>query len=268
MNYLKSTGKADAFNSQEFVSLLKTPLTVFSKLLHYKKISSTQDKLKKLADKYDREGLVAVADEQTAGYGRLKRKWSSNFGGLWFSLLLKPRVSPEEVSQAALLISIALNKVLQKHYGVKTLIKWPNDILFNDKKLAGILIEMSAEQDKVNWLVAGIGVNINNRVSGDFASNTASVGEIIDKSVSRAEFLALFLKEFDKIYLKFQLEGFKPFKDYYNKKSAYMGQKLKILSGSDEMFGINLGVDDHGKLIVKTSQGVEKIISATIRSLK
>ena len=261
----KLVGKADVFNEKELISRLDNNLKVFSKLLHYKKINSTQDKLKKIALKSVNEGIVVVADEQSAGRGRLQKKWSANKGGLWFSLLLKPSVAPEAVSRVALLVSVVLNKVFEDNYGIKTQIKWPNDVLFNGKKLVGILIEMSAEQDKVNWLAAGIGININNKVAKELEGITSSLGEITGKIIPRAEVLALFLNEFNKAYLKFQKEGFKPFKDFYNKKAAFIGQKIKVSIGTDEFIGISLGIDEDGKLLVKTANGIEKIISATIR---
>jgi BirA family biotin operon repressor/biotin-[acetyl-CoA-carboxylase] ligase len=256
------------FNGYEIEAKFKKQLNICKTVKYYKELPSTQIAVKKLAEKGFKEGLVVVAGKQTNGYGRIKREWSSNDGGLWFSMLLKPSIRPEETSKLALLLSIALNRILEKNYNVGSEIKWPNDVLVLGKKVAGIIIEMSAEQDIVNWVVAGIGINANNNLPKDLESLAVSLKTILKKKLDRSEFLAALLMEFEDLYVAFQKKGFKEFYDEYSDKMAYKNKPVTIDTGYSAIAGINLGVDEEGKLIIKTSNGFEKIISGTLRRLK
>ena len=255
---------APVFSREEVFKNIPQPLSICKKMLHFKKINSTQIKLKNLANDNEPEGTVIVADEQNAGYGRMMREWSSAAGGLWFSMLLKPKIAPERASLTALLIGIALNRVLEKEYGVKTKIKWPNDILFDCKKLAGIIIEMSAEQDAVNWIAAGVGVNADNILPEDL-KDAVSLSAILDKAADRAKLLAFFLSEFDGIYGEFQNSGFVGFTGEYNKNIAFLNENVTIDSGFDIIKGLNKGISEDGRLIIETNSGFEKIMSGTLR---
>jgi BirA family biotin operon repressor/biotin-[acetyl-CoA-carboxylase] ligase len=188
------------FNEYEIESKLKEPLKICKTVKYYKQLPSTQTTVKKLAEKNFKEGFIIVAEKQTNSYGRIKRTWSSNSGGLWFSILLKPSISPDEASKLTLILSIALKRTL-KEYKVDSEIKWSNDVFVNGKKIAGILVEMSAEQDRINWIVAGIGININNKLPKKFAG--ISLKEVLKREVDRAEFLAKFLAKFEEIYNNF-----------------------------------------------------------------
>ncbi|MCL1971428.1 MAG: biotin--[acetyl-CoA-carboxylase] ligase [Endomicrobia bacterium] len=256
--------KVPVFSREEVFKNIPHSLSVCKKIIHLKKINSTQIKLKNLADDNEPEGAVIVADEQNAGYGRMRRGWSSAAGGLWFSMLLKPKIAPERASLTALLIGIALNRVLKKEYGVKTKIKWPNDILFDCKKLAGIIIEMSAEQDAVNWIVAGVGVNADNILPKDL-KDAVSLSAILDKAADRAKLLAFFLSEFDGIYAEFQNSGFGGFAGEYNENIAFLNENVTIDSGFDIIKGLNKGISEDGRLVIETNNGFEKIISGTLR---
>ncbi|AKL97914.1 biotin--[acetyl-CoA-carboxylase] ligase [Endomicrobium proavitum] len=260
----KLCAKDDVLSEQELLLAVKKPLGIFKKLLYYKKINSTQTKLKTIADAVAREGVIVCADVQTGGYGRMKREWSSSNGGLWFSMLLKPALRPDEVSKLALIISLALNRVFKQKYGVKTNIKWPNDILFKGRKASGILVDMSAEQDIVNWVVAGIGINVNNVLPKELKNISVSLGEILNKFVGRAQLLAQFLCVFDEIYAAFKKSGFKIFVKEYNDNIVFINESIKIDTGFDIIEGVNLGIDGDGKLILKTPKGLEKITAGTV----
>jgi BirA family biotin operon repressor/biotin-[acetyl-CoA-carboxylase] ligase len=252
------------FNEYEIEYNLKRSLKVCKILKYYKELLSTQTSVKKLAEKNFDEGIIVIAEKQTNAYGRIKRTWNSNEGGLWFSILLKPLIRPEESSKVALILSIALNRTL-KVYKVDSEIKWSNDVLVNGKKIAGILVEMSAEQDRIDWLVVGIGININNILPKELKNISISLKEILGKEIDRAAFLASFLINFENIYDDFQNKGFSFFADEYNDKLTYKNKSITINDGYNIVSGINLGIDKDGKLIVKTINGLEKIISGTLR---
>jgi BirA family biotin operon repressor/biotin-[acetyl-CoA-carboxylase] ligase len=235
---------------------------------YYKQLPSTQTAVKEIAEKNFEEGFIIVAEKQTSSYGRIKRTWNSNVGGLWFSILLKPSIHPDEVSKLTLVLSIALKRSL-KEYKVDSEIKWPNDIFVNGRKIAGILVETSVEQDRINWIVAGIGININNKPSKKFADISISLKEVLEKKVDRVEFFTEFLVKIEEIYSSFCSTGFEMFVEEYNMNIAYKNEIVII----DDVYnnivsGINLGVDKDGRLIVNTKTGFKKIISGTLRKYK
>ncbi len=258
--------KCKLFNEYEIEVSLKKPLNICKMIKCYKETASTQTAVKKLAEKNFGEGVVVIAEKQTKGYGRIKRVWNSNEGGLWFSMLLKPAIRPDESSRLSLLFSIALNRILEKKYGISSEIKWPNDILICGKKVAGIIIEMSAEQDIINWVAAGIGVNINNSLPEDLKNISISIKEVLKREIDRAEFIAAFLTEFEGLYFNFQRDGFKLFLEEYNSKAAYKDALITVDSGyNDAITGKNFGIDESGRLIIETKNKIEKIISGTLR---
>jgi BirA family biotin operon repressor/biotin-[acetyl-CoA-carboxylase] ligase len=255
-------------NVIEILSSLKKQLSVCKKIKYYKKLPSTQLAVKKLAEKGFEEGFIVVAEKQTSGYGRSKKVWSSNVGGLWFSILLKPIISPDEVSKLTLLLSVALKRTLKRKYQISSKIKWPNDVLVCDKKIAGIIVEMFAEHDRTNWVVAGIGININNDIPKNLENISVSLKDILKKEADRAEFMTEFLIDFEKLYLDFQKDGFNQFLEEYNDNLAYKNKSVSIDTGRAVTTGINLGIDEEGMLIIKTLNSFEKIISGTLRRSK
>jgi BirA family biotin operon repressor/biotin-[acetyl-CoA-carboxylase] ligase len=192
------------FNKHEIETAINKKLNVCRTLKFYKETTSTQTIAKEQADKGFHEGLVVIAEQQTKGYGRNKAIWSSNAGGLWFSMLLKPKIHPKEASKLTLLLSTTLKIVLEEKYEVDSEIKWPNDVLVFGKKIAGVLIEMSAEHNIINWIVAGVGININNSLPKELESTSISLKDILKKEVSRTEFIAEFLMKFEDLYFNFQ----------------------------------------------------------------
>ncbi len=256
---------SDMINANDILSKLNPDTSVCTVIKHYNSIESTQLKLKLLAETGSPEGTVVFADEQSGAYGRMKRKWSSEKGGLWFSMLLKPHIRPDETPKIALLISIALRRILLNSYGIKTNIKWPNDILYNDKKMCGIIIEMSAEQDIVNWVAAGIGVNINNPIPKQLKTETTVLKDILGKKVNLSAFTVFFFNEFQKIYDEFQNSGFSRFVEEFNQNTAYKGLDIKIYDGYDIISGINEGINENGHLKIRTGNNIKNIISGTLR---
>ncbi|MDR0956550.1 MAG: biotin--[acetyl-CoA-carboxylase] ligase [Endomicrobium sp.] len=253
------------FNECEIKSNINKQLSICKIIKYYKSLSSTQTTVKRLARKGFKEGTVVIAEQQTNSYGRIKRKWDSRSGGLWFSVLLRPLMRLEEVSRISLLLSIALSITLEKNYKVDSEIKWPNDVLVFGKKIAGIIIEISAEQDLVNWVAVGIGINISNDLPKNLEDTAIALKTILKRGINKTEFFAALLINFENLYLDFQKNGFKQFFKIYNSKIAYKNRYVNVNSGYNSIIGVNLGVDEKGKLIVKTHDGFEHIVSGTLR---
>ncbi|SHH22588.1 biotin--[acetyl-CoA-carboxylase] ligase [Thermosipho atlanticus] len=171
------------------------------KIIILEKTNSTNDYLKKNYENFI-NGTVVVAIEQINGKGRKGRTWYSPKGGLWFSILLKPKknISPHFFTK---LSSITIIKILKK-YKVDAQIKWPNDIYVNNKKLAGILTESEYKNSKLLALIVGIGININNEIPNELKDIAVSLSEVIGKNINISNFLNLFLKRFNTYYLKYR----------------------------------------------------------------
>lgn len=179
-----------------------------NQIIELEEVSSTQDLAKELAKKTAlTENLAICAQSQTAGRGRFEHTWQSNKGGLYISLLLKPEKRTSSLSDLSIKTGQAAALALEEMYNLKTLIKLPNDVLVKtkngEKKICGVLIESAVSSDKLEWLIVGVGVNLNNKI--DKTLNAASVKELTKKEVDILEFRETFLKHFATKYIEWQL---------------------------------------------------------------
>jgi len=214
------------------------------------------------------EGTVIIAERQSAGKGRLGRKWFSPEGGIWLSIILYPRLSPSYISRITLMTAVVVVKVIEKCTQIKTQIKWPNDILINNKKVCGILTEMSAELDIINWVVVGIGVNVNikrQEFPKDIRERTTSLKEVLGKEISRVKLVQIFLQEFEKYYgLLKKKESFTILNEW-KLRSHTLGKKIKVNIGEKIVTGEAIDISEEGALILKKKDGeLIEIISGTI----
>ncbi len=192
-------------------------------------------------------GTLVIADRQTAGRGRLGRRWASPAGGLWFSLVLRPRIPPDRAPALALVAALDWAEVLALR-GVPARVKWPNDVWAEGRKIAGILTEMSAEADRVHWLVLGVGVNVNNRPPRGAATPAGAVRDWAGP-VRRDEILAEWLARFERSCRRFAREGFRPFRHLYARRSVLAaGTRVSFADAEGPGAGRVLGVDDAGRL--------------------
>src|SRR5579862_7490733 len=152
----------DVLHSDDLLSRLGRTKVIGRDIRVFEETTSTNDIIEKLAHDGVREGVVVFAESQTKGRGRLGRKWvSPAHKGLWFSILLRPELRPQAATQLTIASATAVRKAIEDQTGLKTEIKWPNDILVSGKKVAGILTELSAELDRIKYVLVGIGVDVN-----------------------------------------------------------------------------------------------------------
>ena len=172
------------------------------KIIHFETIDSTNDYAKKIALK-EVEGTVIISEEQTKGRGRLKRQWHSKYKeGIWMSIILKPDIIPKKSSFITLIAGASIVNVLNK-LGVKAFIKWPNDIIINNKKIAGILTELSTEIDKINYIILGIGINVK---TTEFSQEISKIATSLYKEgykISRVDIITNIITEFENLYLQY-----------------------------------------------------------------
>lgn len=246
-------GSADRWNPPGLRQGWVTDVVAFST------VGSTQDEAKTRAAGGAQEGTLVVADRQTAGRGRWDRVWVSPQGGLWYSLILRPAIAPDRCPALTLVAALEWVRVLRRR-GLDARVKWPNDVWVGEKKVAGILTEMSAETDRIHWVVMGVGVNVNNRPPA--AVEAASVSQWIGP-VSRQDLLSDWLARFARSYRRFVRSGFGPFQGDYNRWSLLRGRRIR-LEGTVAMEGQVLGVDGFGRLRLKTARGVQTCVGGEV----
>ncbi len=237
------------------------------KIYHFDLIDSTNIKAKELAP-IEEEGTVIVAEEQTMGKGRLGRTWVSQKGkGIYMSMILKPKVDMMKVSRITLIGAAAVHLAL-KEIGIKSKIKWPNDILVGDKKICGILTEMNCDLDKVNYVIMGIGINVNlgeDEIPKELREKATSLKIFSGKSVDKERLFKLVLDYFEELYSHFKDNGaMGQVLDICRKNSSVIGREIKVIKGNDVRVGEALDINKNGELVVEFVEGVEAINSGEV----
>lgn len=240
-------------------------------VIHKSTTESTQIIAHEIAEKSPSaaHGTVVIADEQTESVGRQRREWlSTKDKGIWMSFILKPNIYPYEAPQFTLLTATVLADVFHHVTKVTPKIKWPNDIFIKDRKISGILTEMKAEQDDVQYVIIGIGINVNQTVE-DFPEplnkRATSLRMETEKSWSRIQIVQEILQGFEEQYNEYLEEGFSGVKRKWESYGYRMGRKIKIRSGKDQWLAKFIGVAEDGALLTEGSNGeVQKIYSAEI----
>jgi len=221
------------------------------KIHHFGELDSTMDVARELAKGGAEEGTIIIAETQSRGKGRLGREWFSPKGGIYFSIILRPKISPMYAPRINLMASVAVAKTINKLYGLKAELKWPNDVLIRGKKVCGILAEMDAEIDKVNSVNLGIGMNANTLIS-EHERKATSLREELGREISRKEFFLSLLREINKqqaLLTKADLLG------EWKSLSTTLNKDVKIVAPGEEIVGRAIDIDTNGALIVKNQDG-------------
>lgn len=217
------------------------------------------------------EGTVVIAESQTGGRGRMGRKWISPEGGIWLSIIIKPKIQPLYASRITLLAGVSVAKTI-RGYGLAAKIKWPNDVLINGKKVCGILTEIEAEIDLIDFCVVGIGIDANVDTESfpeEFRETSTSLKKELGSEIDRVEFVQRLLGEFESLYLKFQKDGFSPILEEWRNMSATIGEWVKITTQARTIYGEAIGVDSEGALVLETGDGkLEKIVAGNCEHLR
>ncbi len=245
---------SDVLTATEIAYNLKTKN--LGHIIHaYKTVKSTNDIASFLAESGEKEGTVIVAEEQTQGKGRLGRLWHSPpKAGIYLSIILKPSFTPDQAPGIAIMTALALANSLLSFCKAQIQIKWPNDVLINGKKIAGILTELSAEKKKINHIIVGVGININHKkedFSNELKTTATSLRIINNKKSERIELLQLFLKNFEKEYLKYKKNGLVDSIKKIRKYSSLIGAPVKLDYGKKIIEGIAVDIDKTGALILE-----------------
>jgi len=247
---------------------LKTEV-VGKRIYSYKEMDSTNDAASKLAAEGETEGAVVITEYQTKGRGRMGRKWiSPRSKGAYFSVILRPDILPKEVSIITLLSSLGVAKTIRETINLPASIKWPNDVLINRHKVCGILTELNGEIDKVDFVIVGIGININTKkelLPEGASSLSAEKGE----EISRLEFVKTLLRNLDKYYKIFNKGRIDGIIKEYKKLSSVLDRQVRINYHNRFISGHAIDVDKEGALILRMDSGFnERVLAGDVTILR
>ncbi|MBU1913248.1 MAG: biotin--[acetyl-CoA-carboxylase] ligase [Candidatus Omnitrophica bacterium] len=247
---------------------LKTDI-IARKIYSYKETSSTNDAAYKLAASGEKEGSVVIAESQTAGRGRMGRFWvSPKSKGAYFSIILRPDILPKEVSSITLFSALSVAKTIREMAGLATFIKWPNDVLINDKKICGILTEMNAETDKINFVIIGIGININTKEEL-LPKGATSIMEARGAEISRLELVKGIFKNLDKYYKLFNSDQIAEIIREYKEFSNFLGKRVQVTYHDTKLEGYAIDVDKEGALVLRMDSGLnERVLAGDVTMLR
>jgi BirA family biotin operon repressor/biotin-[acetyl-CoA-carboxylase] ligase len=209
------------------------------------------DAARELAKKGVGEGTIVIAEAQTRGRGRLSREWLSPVGGIYFTIVLRPRISPAYAPRINLMASVAVAATIRNLFGLKAELKWPNDVLIEGRKVCGILAEMDAEMDVVNFVNVGIGINANTSIP-KFEKTVTSLKDVLGREISRKEFLSALLMEIERWQsLLMKADLLKEWK----KLSVTLNKDVRVAGPGEVIIGRAIDIDTTGALIVKEKNG-------------
>ena len=249
----------------EITKDLKTK-TVGKRVYYFEEIDSTQNFAEQIALDEKENGTIVIAEKQTAGKGRLDRKWTSPKGGIWFSLIIHPKFDVSTSTLVPIAGAVALAKAIKNTLNIDVSVKWPNDITLNGKKVAGMLVDASFQANNIDYLILGIGINfdidakkIEKRLSK--SANFYGVNSLRKKDDSTPPKILLreFFVQFEKILIQLNKGEKAKIVKEWTKKADKIGKKISINTSDGKISGVAQGIDKDGALKLKTSKGIKKI---------
>jgi BirA family biotin operon repressor/biotin-[acetyl-CoA-carboxylase] ligase len=222
---------------------------------YYDEIESTNTEARRLAGQGAPEGTVVVAESQTAGRGRLGRRWSSPPGkGLLFSVVLRPSLPMAEAHLLTLVAGNAVAEAIEAQIKVPVHLKWPNDLIISNRKAGGILLEVSGEQDRVEWVIAGIGINVNvdfTDLPVSLRKTAISLKMATEKTVDRSVLLARILTTLERAYVDCLTNGFERPLRQFRERDYLLHRSVSVQTREGPVVGEAAGIDDRGALLLE-----------------
>lgn len=241
---------------------------VFGQNLHlFETVESTQNVARAAAEEGAAEGTVFLAEQQLSGRGRMGRGWVSPRGkGIWMSMVLRPTVPIHFAPQLTLLTAVALCRSLKRITALPIGIKWPNDLLIEGKKISGILLESAAEDERLRYVIAGIGISVNLEESdypAELLEKAASLRIISGQKWTREQIIADFLKEWEQLYFLYHEQGFSPIVTLWEALSVSLGKPARLITPQGDIIGVPIGLDESGAIRIEFADGsVRPVFSA------
>ncbi len=244
------------------------PLWAGKKILHEKQMDSTNVAAKRAGNEGADAGMVFWADVQTAGKGRRGRSWYSyEADNLYFTILLRPSITPDKASMLTLVMAYAVAKAVRELTGLEAQIKWPNDIVVAGKKICGILCEMKLDGTRLDYCVAGVGVNVGRQeFAEDIRDKATSLEEQLGRKIDREGLLQAILGRFERGYEEFlHCEDLSFLREEYNEWLVNQNRQVRVLEPQGEYEGVAKGITNTGELLVECVDGqVQKVYAGEV----
>ena len=252
----------------ELVKLLKTSFVGKGEMVYRQSAESTQSIAIALAKK-GKVDAVVIAEQQSGGRGRMKRKWLSPRGGVWLSVVLKPAVPTVTSTMLPFVAAIAVCDAIREATNLAATLKWPNDVMVAGKKVAGILLDLSAEAETVNYAVIGIGINANvdaSKLKMDRERRPAvtSLMDELGHDVNRLQLTKLLLEKIELFYLVLEKNGPAAIVAEWRKRSDMIGKKVDVIQQGARYDGVAADVNDDGSLRIRTARGDMNVTSGDV----
>jgi len=270
-NKISFVSAPDILSATEISHQLKTKFT--GKVIHsFNTVKSTNDIAHQLADKGAVEGTIVTAEKQTLGKGRLGRSWHSpEKMGIYVSIILRPKFTPDQAPGLSIMSALGVAEAMNEYAPKKVQIKWPNDILINGRKAAGVLTELSAEKNKINYVIAGIGINVKQSQSGfplNLSGTATSLQQETGKEISRVELLKLVLVNFEKEYLRYRKNQLIKSLPRIRKWSSLLNQEVTLQWNGAAVTGTAVDIDRSGSLIIISKGNRMSVSSGEVTVVK
>lgn len=252
----------------ELAKVLQTSFV--GKTIVYKdSAESTQSIAIALAEKQGAHGMAVIADQQTGGRGRLKRKWLSPKGGIWISVILRPSIPTAASTMLPFVAAIAVCDAVREAAGLEATLKWPNDVMVKGKKVAGILLDLSAEAETVNYAVIGIGINANFdaarlRLEREGRPAVTSLLDELGHDVDRLRMTGLLLERLEKSFLLLEGKGPSTIVAMWCKRTDMLGRKVRVEQQGRVISGMAKDMADDGSLVIATTEGDINVVSGDV----
>lgn len=260
-------GSADVLSKEELGSTIHTKWAG-TQVAFFEETDSTNNEIRRLAEQGAPHGTLAVAERQLGGKGRRGRVWTSPAGvGIWMSMLLRPQIDPMAASMLTLVMALSTRRGIEKATGLKSEIKWPNDLVLNKKKICGILTEMSTELMEIQYVIPGTGINVNQMEFPDDIKATATSLRIESGKIQkRSEIIAAIMEAFEGYYDTFiETQDMSGLIEEYNANLVNLGNEVCVLDPAGEYRGVSEGINKEGALLVRLSDGtLKEIISGEV----
>lgn len=264
-------GQTEHITKEKIQENLETEV-LGKEILCFRKVFSTNSIAKFLANHDAKEGITLISEIQTNARGRLGKKWEAPEGGVWMSMILRPNVPPARIGLVTLTTGVAIAKAI-KSLGVDAKIKWPNDVLIHGNKISGVLTEVNATFNEIDWIVVGIGIDSNLKLEDfpeDIRLGTTTLTEELPSKVNENELIAIFLNEFEKAYNLYKQGEIETILKEWRDLSDTIGKYVNITqTGGRITQGYVVGINNEGNLIIEKQDGsLEKIISGELRTVE
>lgn len=266
----KLISNSDLLLPWEITSGLKTK-SIGQQAYYFDSVDSTQNQALEMADEHENEGAVIIAEKQTGGKGRSGRKWASPKGGIWLSLILHPKFDISITTLFPIASALALSKSIERVFEISPELKWPNDLTIKGKKIAGMLVDVSLESNRIEKLVLGVGINfdVDAKEIEKMLKNTpnfygvASLGNY-NKEVKATHLVQVFFSELEKIYELLNKKNTKKIISEWTKRSSTIGKEVEIDTTNGKIKGKATKIEEDGSLVISNNNKITKIIAGDV----